>query len=1020
MQFQSKSILATCVFALCAGPAAAQEILSNNHLILSVDDVNAYYDIDTTGGVDGDPNAGADNDKTLIYGTGSTSNSAINVDGTLTKFDDAFNGTGLVVESLTNDGSKVTATWRTGDIAITRKWSLVNSTSGNPDMVRMATTVQNTGATNHLVGLFIGIDTMVGDNDGAPLFSGAGIIQTETLLSGSDVPATWQAFENPDVANPGLTAQGVLQGADAVKPDRFLLGNWPLGVGRDPLYTGNGSDISAYNDTAVSMWWDDRPLSPGAALTVVTYYGVGSGTTVAGDLSLNLTGPALLSVGPNGLLTPNPFDINLVVANNHPFTANDVEAVLNLPSELVLISGPTVQLLGDISSSDTALVSWQVEAIPPAPGTGGTADPTDLSEGSPAALAALAFVNDASTTLAVLDVDAALASNAAANIINHRNGPDGVFGTGDDDLFDTIAELDAISFVGPATLEDIATYAIAQGYAQGGGGNAIYTYSVDVTAANDVQTYTATRDVEVPPLPVANLDGLDVTVHTTDPEDFETIEMIVSVNDSDTGEFIDYLDEDNFHVTEDGVDMLNCTVELISEGSNSARADIVFVFDTTGSMTDEIEDLRANILAFSDELEQSNIDYNLGLVTFSESVLGVFGMTQDASEFRSWVQAVQIDPFGGIENPLDAIVEGMNLPLRENSDRIFILATDETYNVYAYDLAQTEQIASGNNVRVHAATLPTLNVDYDPLVTPTGGRFFDLTASFAIVLDDLSAEIINRYLVRCDTPNPARDNTWRDVNVEVDAGAGLGGEDTGTYFIEGGALRIDPIHKVADVGSTFTVDVVADSVSDLQNVHLVLDFDESYLDFVDAVPGELLGRDSSTGPVPSPLVLLGVGHDPATGRIELDVARQVSEGTDGTGVVAQLTFTMTALPPDDLDASGVEDPNQADDLTFVLGQGGVYLENDSFDVISVTAVQNGDIDGNATFLLGDFDTDGDIDLFDFNILVQNWGSTTADLLTGDIGPASGVEPALNPAPDGIVNYHDLFVFTRMYNWYRAQ
>ncbi len=71
----------------------------------------------------------------------------------------------------------------------------------------------------------------------------------------------------------------------------------------------------------------------------------------------------------------------------------------------------------------------------------------------------LTFVNHWTTTFDVLDYDARISSRAATNIIAHRDGPDGIYGTDDDDPFDTIEELDAVPYVGPATLEDLANYA---------------------------------------------------------------------------------------------------------------------------------------------------------------------------------------------------------------------------------------------------------------------------------------------------------------------------------------------------------------------------------------------------------------------------------------------------------------------------------------------------------------------------------------------------------------------------------
>jgi hypothetical protein len=70
----------------------------------------------------------------------------------------------------------------------------------------------------------------------------------------------------------------------------------------------------------------------------------------------------------------------------------------------------------------------------------------------------LAFVNNPTTGVSTLDIDAGLDSDAANNIIDYRNGADGTYGTADDNPIDTMAELDDISQVGPATIELIEDY----------------------------------------------------------------------------------------------------------------------------------------------------------------------------------------------------------------------------------------------------------------------------------------------------------------------------------------------------------------------------------------------------------------------------------------------------------------------------------------------------------------------------------------------------------------------------------
>jgi hypothetical protein len=73
----------------------------------------------------------------------------------------------------------------------------------------------------------------------------------------------------------------------------------------------------------------------------------------------------------------------------------------------------------------------------------------------------LDVVNYPGTSTAVLDEDAGLDSRAAANIAAHRAGADGVTLTADDNLFDDVAELDAIPYVGALAFDQLIAYAHA-------------------------------------------------------------------------------------------------------------------------------------------------------------------------------------------------------------------------------------------------------------------------------------------------------------------------------------------------------------------------------------------------------------------------------------------------------------------------------------------------------------------------------------------------------------------------------
>jgi phosphatidylserine/phosphatidylglycerophosphate/cardiolipin synthase-like enzyme len=122
-----------------------------------------------------------------------------------------------------------------------------------------------------------------------------------------------------------------------------------------------------------------------------------------------------------------------------------------------------------MKSNARALLSTLVIALGAACGDAGgsqTDDATDVVavEGSPEARAMLALVNDVDVGVTELDVAAKLTSTAAKNIISRRDGADKKPGTADDNRYDTLAELDAVSGVGEATLRALLTYATANGY----------------------------------------------------------------------------------------------------------------------------------------------------------------------------------------------------------------------------------------------------------------------------------------------------------------------------------------------------------------------------------------------------------------------------------------------------------------------------------------------------------------------------------------------------------------------------
>lgn len=88
----------------------------------------------------------------------------------------------------------------------------------------------------------------------------------------------------------------------------------------------------------------------------------------------------------------------------------------------------------------------------------------------------LRFVNDCPTTLPVLDDDAALDARAASGIVNRRDGADATCGTADDQLFASLAELDAVAWVGDSALSRLLAHATLLGYVTGAGDGIVGEY----------------------------------------------------------------------------------------------------------------------------------------------------------------------------------------------------------------------------------------------------------------------------------------------------------------------------------------------------------------------------------------------------------------------------------------------------------------------------------------------------------------------------------------------------------------
>lgn len=174
------------------------------------------------------------------------------------------------------------------------------------------------------------------------------------------------------------------------------------------------------------------------------------------------------------------------------------------------------------------------------------------------------------------------------------------------------------------------------------------------------------------------------------------------------------LNESNFRVYEDGILKSPITVQPADAGSGAV--DLVFVIDTTGSMSEEIAGVRDSVVSFADSLRAAVGSLRLGGVSFGDDVRSVYPFTESADFFRGWVGG--LDAYGGDdtpENPLDAVLAANALIWRPGALRVIVVITDAPAHEANDVTSQTmESVASSLAGTVAVHTVSPMGGAYSP------------------------------------------------------------------------------------------------------------------------------------------------------------------------------------------------------------------------------------------------------------------------------------------------------------------
>mgnify|MGYP000909565648 CR=1 FL=1 len=182
----------------------------------------------------------------------------------------------------------------------------------------------------------------------------------------------------------------------------------------------------------------------------------------------------------------------------------------------------------------------------------------------------------------------------------------------------------------------------------------------------------------------------------------------------------------------------------ISDGTTDIQksvCDIVFVIDTTGSMGDEIENLKNSTDKLADEIESKNIDVRFGLVEYRDITCGEatvnHGWFTNVDNFKKEVGSLVADGGGDAdESAVDGLETARRMDYRDDAIKHIILITDARYKSQTHfeGIDSMQQVVDNlrvDNISASCVTSSDCKDTYKLVYDGTSGIYCDINSDFS-------------------------------------------------------------------------------------------------------------------------------------------------------------------------------------------------------------------------------------------------------------------------------------------------
>jgi Ca-activated chloride channel homolog len=246
--------------------------------------------------------------------------------------------------------------------------------------------------------------------------------------------------------------------------------------------------------------------------------------------------------------------------------------------------------------------------------------------------------------------------------------------------------------------------------------------------------------------------------------DVDVVQVTVTVKD-DRGQYVKGLPRSAFHVAENG------QPQTISHFySEDVPLELVVALDMSGSMEPAMPTLKKAVSRFLGAVPSR---HRVTLTGFNSDV---FTLTRKTTDPQERMKSVDRLTAWGSTVLYEAILSGAEMLGSQMGRKALVVFTDgddQSSHATATDVEERLQASDLTLYMIgqgRGVTSQPLRKIMERLARPTGGRalFSESIDKLTDSFDDLLEELSNQYVLGYQPTNGARDDTWRQITVEVD------------------------------------------------------------------------------------------------------------------------------------------------------------------------------------------------------------------------------------------------------------